>query len=426
VVAARRLAVVGGGWAGLSAAVEAVQAGAQVTVFEMAPQFGGRARSTLQGSRQLDNGQHILIGAYRETLALMQTVGVDTSAALHRMPLVLAYPDGRALELPPGSPLLAFLRGVAACRGWRWGERLSLLAHAGRWAAAGFRCDPGLSVAALCVGLPQAVREMLIDPLCVAALNTPASEASAAVFLRVLKDALFSGPGSADLLLPRKPLDALLPAPAADWLAARGATLALRTRVQELRREGAGWRIGDACFDAVVLACPAFEAARLVEPIAPEWSARAASLRFEPIVTVFVQCDGARLPAPMMALVEGEAWPAQFVFDHGALGGEAGLFACVVSGAARWVDAGLDVTGRAVIGQLVEAFPQGAWPGPIRLVTTVAEKRATFRCTPALDRPAAHIAPGLQAAADYVEGPYPATLEGAVRAGSAAVRQLLR
>lgn len=421
----RRIAVVGGGWAGLSAAVHAVQAGATVSLYEMAPQLGGRARSTAQDSRWLDNGQHILIGAYRETLALMSTVGVDVPQALYRVPLVLAYPDGRELALPPGPPMPAFLRGVASCRGWRWSERLSLLAHAGRWMVSGFRCDASMNVATLCAGLPRPVREMLIDPLCVAALNTPAHEASAQVFLRVLKDALFSGPGSADLLLPRRPLDALLPGPAADWLARHGAVVHLRSRVQTLERDGSTWRVGADRFDGVVLACPALEAARLVKPIAPEWAALAATLRFEPIVTVFVRSEGARLRAPMMALVESASHPAQFVFDHGALGGEAGLFVCVVSGAARWVELGLEACAQATLEQLGAAFPTGTWPQPPRLVTVVAEKRATFRCTPGLTRPAGRIATGLVAAADYVDGPYPATLEGAVRSGTAAVRDLL-
>ncbi|MFN8894692.1 MAG: NAD(P)-binding protein, partial [Betaproteobacteria bacterium] len=93
---ARRLAVVGAGWAGLAAAVRGVLAGWQVTLFEMAPAAGGRARSLaadVDGTR-LDNGQHILIGAYRRTLELMATVGADPARLLHRQPLELRYADG--------------------------------------------------------------------------------------------------------------------------------------------------------------------------------------------------------------------------------------------------------------------------------------------------------------------------------------------
>ena len=412
------VAVVGAGWAGLAAAVRACEAGHHVTLYEMAGQTGGRARAVEIDGLTLDNGQHILIGAYTRTLSLMRTVGADIEALLFRLPLTLIYPDGRGLRLRSGPPLPAFVRAVVGCQGWTWGDRAALLLAASGWALKGFRCNPALTVADLCARLPPRVRELLIDPLCVAALNTPARDASAAVLLRVLRDALFSGPGSADLLLPRAPLSALLPAPAAAWLLRSGAALQLGTRVQTLASEGSGWRLGEHRFDAVVLACSAAEAARLTQAAAPAWSRRAAALRYEPIVTVYLRQNGARLPLPMMALVEGPQAPAQFAFDHGALGGEAGVFAFVVSGAATWVERGLEATGAAVLAQAGSLLPGAT------LLRTLAEKRATFRCTPALDRPPAAIAPNLVAAGDYVDGPYPATLEGAVRSGELAAARL--
>jgi squalene-associated FAD-dependent desaturase len=422
----RTLAVVGGGWAGLAAAVRATEAGHAVTLFVMAARWGGRARSVDVDGRVLDNGQHILIGAYARTLALMHTVGSDVHAVLHRRPLELRYPDGRGLRLPAGPAWLAFGRGVLGAEGWTAADKLALLATAGRWALARFRCAPGTTVGALCAGLPPAVRQLLIDPLCVAALNTPAAQASATVFLRVLHDALFGGPGAADLLLPRRPLGELLPLPAAAWLQARGVTLRVGTRVQNLSRAGRGWQVDGQPFDAVVLACTAAEAARLSADVAPAWSARARALHYEPIVTVYLRCPGARLPAPMMALVDGPGAPAQFAFDHGALGAKPGVFAFVVSGARAWTAAGAEATAAAVLQQAQSAFAPGTWPAAPTALRTLSEKRATFRCVPALDRPPAGIAPALVAAGDYVQGPYPATLEGAVRAGEAAVAALSR
>jgi hydroxysqualene dehydroxylase len=174
----------------------------------------------------------------------------------------------------------------------------------------------------------------------------------------------------------------------------------------------------------VVLAVPPAEAARLTQPLAPAWAARALALRYEPIATVYLECPGARLPAAMTALVESGAAPAQFAFDHGALGGTAGRFAFVVSGAAPWVERGSGALAAAVLDQARTALPAGTWPSTPRLLKVLVERRATFRCTPALDRPPAAIAAGLFAAGDYVDGPYPATLEGAVRAGEAAVEAL--
>lgn len=416
-----KLAVVGGGWAGIAAAVRATQAGHAVTLYEMAPQCGGRARAVSRDGLELDNGQHILIGAYTHTLGLMAAVGVDLNQALRRLPLVLRYPDGRGLHMPRGPAWLVFGLAVARAQGWAWRDKLSLMRHALGWAARGFRCTPSWTVERLCLGLSPAVRELLVDPLCVAALNTPAAEASAVVFLRVLRDSLFAGPGSSDLLLPRQSLAALLPQPAGDWLRRHGASLRLGQRVSAVRQQSGGWQVDGEPFDAVVLACSATEAARLAAPTAPQWAAQAAAFGYEPIITVYVTNPGSRLPAPMTAMVESADAPAQFVFDHGALGGEPGRFAFVVSGARKWVDAGADATAQAVLRQAQQAFPPGTWKATARVLRVLAEKRATFRCVPGLQRPTAEVAAGLYAAGDYVAGPYPATLEGAVRSGESAV-----
>ena len=226
----RQVAVIGGGWAGLAAAVEATRLGHRVTLYEMAPQLGGRARQVDFGDAVLDNGQHILIGAYAQTLSLMRLVGVDIDQALLRTPLCVTYPDGAGLRLKAGSPILAFASAVLRYPGWRWRDKQALLTTAARWALQRFRCDPMLTVERLTAHLPMTVRDELLAPLCVAALNTPPSQASATVFLRVLKDALFSGPGSADLLLPRLRLSELWPQPAARWLAANGASIRLSQR----------------------------------------------------------------------------------------------------------------------------------------------------------------------------------------------------
>jgi squalene-associated FAD-dependent desaturase len=420
----QRVAVVGAGWAGLSAAVHAQRLGHAVTLFEMSSQLGGRARAVPVQGHELDNGQHILIGAYRATLELMALVGADASSLLYRMPLSLRFADASGLRLPGGAPMPAFVSGVLRCQGWGWRDKLHLLWTAGRWAAQGFRCDPALTVAQLCATLPKAVREDLVDPLCVAALNTPAGSASASVFLRVLRDALFSGPGSADLLLPRGSLDTLLPQPAAAWLQAHGADIRPGSRVLNLAARGSCWAVDDAEFDRAILACSASEAARLCATVAPPWAAQAALLRYEPIITVYARCDRGRLAAPMVALHAGDAAPAQFVFDLGALGARRGLFAFAISGARAWVDKGLSATAQATLAQAEAAFAKGTWPQPLQLVHVAAERRATFQCTPGLLRPPAQIAPGLLAAGDYVQGPYPATLEGAVLAGRHAAQLL--
>ncbi len=412
----RDIAVVGGGWAGIAAAVHATDAGHRVTLYEMAPALGGRARGVDVDGVELDNGQHILIGAYRDTLSLMRHIGADPAALLHRMPLSLTFADGGGLQLRPGRPVPALLAAVWRRRGWALRERAALLRAAGGWAARGFTCDPSWTVARLCSAMPATLRRDLVDPLCIAALNTPADRASASVFLRVLRDALFGGDGCADLLLPRASLARLLPAPAQRWLAGRGATLRTRHRVSSIEPDGARWRVDGVPADAVVLACTAHEAARLARTAAPAWAEGAAAFEHEPIVTVYLRSRGTRLPQPMTALHDGADAPAQFVFDHGAIGATPGLFAAVVSGAAAWIERGLDATAQAVRAQLATAL-RPHWREPPKVLRTLAERRATFACRPGLRRPPARVAPALWAAGDYVEGPYPATLEGAVRSG---------
>lgn len=421
-----RVAVVGAGWSGLAAAVELVERGAAVTLHEMAHQPGGRARCALSGGKRLDNGQHILIGAYTETFRLMRHVGVEPSRVLMRLPLALCDPSGRGLRLPQGHPVLAFARGVTGHRDWAWSERIALLRTCASWAIAGFRCDDSRTVAELCHNLPSAVRRDVIDPLCVAALNTRAECASAQVFLRVIRDALFSAPGSADLVLPRAGLDELLPAPALRWLAMRGATLRMGHRVMAVHRHDGLWRVDDDPYDAVVMACSAREAARLAQSAAIPWSLATASFAYEPIITAYLRDDQLRFPHPMVALPDDGQSPAQFAFDLGALGVAPGLFSFVVSGARAWVDHGLEVAAQAILGQARRCF-EGAFRGPddAVLVHVRAEHRATFVCSPGLRRPSCHVAPGLLAAGDYVEGPYPATLEGAVRSGLRAARDAI-
>ena len=432
----KRIAVVGAGWAGLAAAIGACDAGHAVTVFEAASTLGGRARAlpcTLPDGLAvtLDNGQHILVGAYTETLALLHKLGVDSQAALLRCPLSLPFADGSGLQTPAWArgwaPPWDALAAMLGARGWSWADRWALLRTSRRWQRQGFVCAPDGTVAQLCADLTPRVCQDLIEPLCVSALNTPASQASAQVFLRVLQDALFGVRGGSHLLLPRTDLGSLFPNAAADWLEARGAWVYTGRRVQQLRWENGQWGIDDQLFDHVVWATsvPNWSLSRMnTSFIAPdfivkqiaEWTATAQALQHLPIATVYAWGAQAQLAHPLLALRNSAQEPAQFAFDRGQLGGPKGLLAFVVSAAQG---------GRAALQDavLAQARRQLGLTG-LQPVQTVVEKRATFACTPGLLRPASSIAPGLSAVGDYVDGPYPATLEGAVRSGLAAARAL--
>jgi hydroxysqualene dehydroxylase len=460
-----KILVIGAGWAGLAAAVEATRLGHNATVLEASRAIGGRARAlnvTLPDGTQttLDNGQHILIGAYSHTLQLMRDVGVDTGRALLRLPLTLRYPDGSGLTLPDWSKSwfagLDVAAGVLQARGWSLGDKLSLLRAADAWRRSGFACPAQHSVAQLCRGITQRVMDDMIDPLVISALNTPTERASAQVFLTVMRDALFapsssaSGSGAAaiagsNMLLPRTDLGTMFPTAAVQWLEKNGAHVQLGQRAKDLpsllnnelvAHYSIGLKADLACkYDAVIIATPAAEAARLVRTLganassAAAWATCAEALQYEAITTVYAHSARARLPQPVMALRSGSnangdgrsdgssaAQPAQFVFDRGALSGHAGVLAFVVSashGDAATLEQQVLAQGRAQLGA-----------PDLEAIQTIVEKRATFACTPGLARPAMRVAAGVLACGDYVDGPYPATLEGAVRSGLAAARAL--
>ncbi len=427
-----KVAIVGAGWAGMAAAVAACEAGHSVTVFEASRTLGGRARSlgaTLPDGTAvtLDNGQHILIGAYTETLRLMRMVGVAPDTALLRRPLALPFSDGSGLQTPAyaaqwPAPMDA-IAAIATARGWSWGERWSLIRASLGWQWSRFTCAPDLSVARLCAGMAPRVLHELIEPLCVSALNTPADQASATVFLRVMQDSLFGVRGGSHLLLPRIDLTALFPHAAAQWITQRGGQVHTGQRIQQLRWQAPHWLLDGQAFDRVIWASSSSNSATALveyaslapESIAPElqsWITTASALRFEAIATVYAWAPQARLPHPMLALRATPDAPAQFVFDRGQLGGPPGLLAFVVSASAGSRE---ELQAAVLVQAASQLQPLGL--GPLQVVQTVVEKQATFACTPQLQRPRQQIAPGLLAAGDYVAGPYPATLEGAVRSG---------
>ena len=443
-----QVAIIGGGWAGMAAAVQLSLSGHRPTVFEAGRQLGGRARNLgLPGGTIADNGQHILIGAYAECLRLMRVVGAAPEHALLRRPLAMRYADGSGLSFPNLPAPLDALVGIASARGWSLRERAALLARALRWRIQGFRCADQATVADICNGLPKRLLDEFIEPLCVSALNLPASQANGSIFLRVLHDALFAGTGGSHFMVPRRGLGDIFPIPAAQWLQGRGHAVHTASRIQELIPHGRQWllRASNAAltpaleqsrFDAVLLACSPQEAARLALLAAEDqrlpardgvhyqhWAQTAQALEHTAIATVYARtCHRLAAELPWLALQPDEQAPAQFVFDRGHLQPsdtvQQGLMAFVVSDCR---------TDRETLEQQVldQARQQLGWQD-IQAVLTVVEKRATFACRPSVKRPDLELGHGLWACGDYVNGPYPATLEGAVRCGLAAAEELAR
>jgi squalene-associated FAD-dependent desaturase len=433
-----RVAVVGGGWAGCAAAVELARAGCRVELFEAARSLGGRARAVEVDGRTLDNGQHILLGAYTETLRMLKLVGVHARRALLRSPLQMRYPPGTggmefvAPRLPaPWHMALALLRAKGLARA----DKLALarFTTSARWM--GWQLNQDCTVSELLERFDQTGRlvALMWRPLCVAALNTPPERASANVFLAVLRDSLGARRAASDMLVPRDNLFVLFPSAAAAFIEARGGAVRTGAKVDSIERTGEGWRVqpGGETFDAVVLATHAYQAARLLETL-PECAGLAGTLAafdYEPIATCYLQyAPAVTLAQPFYALAEApeQGRYGQFVFDRGQLDpGHAGMLAVVVSAARDAAALDQQALANALANQLADAFarPELAKPDWSRVIT---EKRATFSCTPGLARPAnATPLPGLVLAGDFTAGEYPATIESAMRSSRAAATAIL-
>lgn len=438
---ARRVAVIGAGWAGCAAAVELTRRSHHVTVFEAARVPGGRARTVTFGNVALDNGQHILLGAYRDTLKLMRAVGVDPRQALLRLPLQICYPPGGdgmefiAARLPAPFHLLAAL--------WRSSglgreDKLALarFVTSARWMK--WQLNDDCSVAELLQRFDQTARlvRLMWQPLCVAALNTPIERASAQVFLAVLRDSLGARRAASDMLIPRFALSALLPQPALEFVRTHGGLIRLGSTVQHLARDAAHWSLvttggaeGSADgalsgFDAVVIATAPSAAVKLLQAWAPVDALGA--LTYEPITTCYLQyAPTVRLARPFFALEDEPSAGryAQFVFDRGQLDlRQAGLLAVVISAAANAGALGQQALSAAIADQLGAVLQRADLRRPL-WSQLISDKRAGFSCLPGLNRPANQTgAPGIFLAGDYTAGEYPATIEGAVRSGLAAAR----
>jgi squalene-associated FAD-dependent desaturase len=414
---------VGAGWAGLAAAVKLAATGRQVTVFEASPYLGGRARGFEHKGMVLDNGQHILLGAYHQTLKLMHMVGLKERDILLRLPLTLDIPGSLKLATPALPAPLHLLAGLLNANGLSLTERLATLAFFSRLRLSRFKLAQDISVAELLVKQPARVVRLLWEPLCIAALNTPVSIASAQVFLNVLRDSFSRARSDSDLLLPRCDLSTIFPQAAARYLAQHGSSVVLNTPVKSLRVRKQGLEVNDQPFDQVICAVAPYQLEALLQDVVEASATLHEVNRFsyQPIATVYLQYPATTtLRAPMLGFSSGYA---QWVFDRGALCGQAGLMAASISASGDYQKLSHDQLAVEVhqqIQTLIADLPAPQWQ------QVIVEKRATFACVAGLHRPSHETAhPHLHIAGDYTAGAYPATLEGAVRSGIACAQLVL-
>ena len=447
------VAVVGAGWAGCAAALTLARAGVRVTLYEAARTPGGRARRVEFDGLALDNGQHLLVGAYHATLALIATLhGANASRVLHRQPLALVPLARNGVRLAAWLlPAPLHLAGaLAGASGLSWRERMALIRDYRTLAARGFRCAADATVATLFAATPPRAFAALWEPLTLAALNTPPQRASAQLFANVLAAAFAGARGDSDFLVPAVDLSALLPDAAVAEVVSRGGAVRSGTAVERIAPAGDSVEIhtrrgSTDRFDAVVLATGPHQ---VDEALGGGYGGHAAvdALRhmvagfaYESITTVYLGfAADVAWPGRLVRLDDA---PGQWLFDrrdalppraappptaapatareHAATPSALRALAAIVISAGGPHDAlphdALAACVDAQLRRLAPALPPLAWH------RVIAERRATYACTPGLARPrAGRLAPGLYLAGDYTDAHFPATLEAAVRSGVAA------
>lgn len=454
-----KVGILGGGYAGMAAAAELAAQGIPATVLESAKQLGGRARGvsfpnpvqrethlafpSLQlspGGREgnrpltgncliLDNGQHLLLGCYRETLRLIELVGGNIEQDFRRLPLQLDLHGHFELRAPHLPAPLHLLFALLNAQGLRWRERLKAARFMIVMRGMGFRLPQDMTVTELLRrhGQDADLTQKLWEPLCIAALNTPIHKASAQVLLNVLRDSLSRRRADSDMLLPRIDFTALFPQRAAEYVERHGGTVHLSCGAEAIVPGGDGIEVvtaqGTQSFSHVICATSPTVAAELLRPLAglAETVSRIDALEQQPIYTIYLQYpEHVRLPHPMIGL---HRCFSQWLFDKGRISGQHGLLAAVISAEGIHQELSQDELAHKVIFELRDEFDIDAAPEWFKVI---AEKRATFCCSPGLQRPAQQTAiPNLLLAGDYTAGDYPATLEGAVLSGVCCARLCL-
>jgi squalene-associated FAD-dependent desaturase len=425
---APKVAVIGGGYAGMAAAVTLAAQNIAVTVYEAGKQLGGRARRVEHRDTVLDNGLHILSGAYTETLRLLRLVNPQHATALLRVPLAWHMHNEFDLVAPRLPAPLHLLAALLTARGAGLRERLAMLQFLAALQRAGFRLAVDCNVEQLLAHFKQSefMQRVFWRPLCVAALNTPPALASAQIFVNVLRDTMNASREASDLLLSRVDLSALFPEPAAEYLQAHGGSVALGRRVTGIdcnsNRFAVATAGGAVHFTHVVCALPPHQVGAFLGgmPALADTVAMLEQFTYQPIYSVWLQyATPVTLPAPMLGFADG---PLHWVFDREALCGQRGLIGAVISAAGAHQELAQDELGTLAHTELARRLgnlPAAQW------IRVIAEKRATFACTPGLRRPAC-VTPleNFYLAGDYTASDYPATIESAVRSGLACAEHI--
>ncbi|HEV3094116.1 MAG TPA: hydroxysqualene dehydroxylase HpnE [Solirubrobacteraceae bacterium] len=438
-MSAPRVVVLGGGVAGIAAALDCAEAGAEVTLLEVRPRLGGAAYSFERDGLWLDNGQHVFLRCYTAYRALLARLGSEATVAIQpRFEIPVLRPGGGRVVLRRDSlPAPLHLAGALARYSYltpaqrlRAARAALALARLDLDAAAVRERSQGVSLGQWLVEHGQDERSLALlwDLIALPALNVPAMRGSLSLGAFALREGLLSRNDAGDIGFHLRPFSEVLSAPAERTLVAAGVSVRLGVRAEAVRRSPEGLTVSAAGeqfgADAVLCAIPHVRAADLLEPLlgAAE-TLRWRSLGTSPIVNVHVVYDRQVCDLPFAAGVDT---PVQYVFDRTEAAGlnDGQCLAISLSGARE--EMGMEGEGlRARYVDAIAALFPDSLRAHVRAVHVSREHAATFQAIPGVDvlRPPTHSGvPGLFLAGAWTRTGWPATLEGAVRSGHAAAR----
>ncbi len=443
----KEIIIIGAGWSGLSCAVKLAQYGHKVCVLESAHHAGGRARGVtfkhFLSNQVLDNGQHIMLGAYHETLSLFKRLNINETDILERQPLNfnLYSPKHSPIKLvlsklpAPLHILMAFI----TMKGLTVPERFKIITMMIKLAVRQYKLKQDMSVNDLlqCYRQPLKTIQSLWEPLCLATLNTPIETASAQVFLNVLRDSFSRSRLNSDLLFFRQDLSSVFSSPAIDFICHHDGEIQYKEKVLKLHTDSkhsfsVKTSLANYKCQTIVIATPPHIADKLLSTLTSDnqplnqkiLKPYSASLnyRYEGIYTVYLQYPpDTRLPSRMVGFFDTIA---QWAIDR-SLVDQPGLIAIIISGPGKHQSMSHKTLAETVHSELILCLPN--LPDVISY-QVINEKRATFSCQVNIQqqRPenSTHIN-GLFLAGDYTNTHYPSTLEGAIRSGQAAAYNII-
>jgi squalene-associated FAD-dependent desaturase len=441
----RKVAVIGGGLAGITAAIALAESGADVTLLEARPRLGGATCSFSRDGLTVDTGQHIFLGCCTAYRGLLDRLGMTEHATVQgRFDVTVLAPgaDGRPRKARLRRTALPGPLHMLPALGRYPFLSLAERAKVARPALAMRFVDPADPAAdtqrfgdwLARRGQSERIRRALWDLFSVSALNIAGDDASLALAAVVVKTGLLGKNNAADIGVPTLPLGELHGDAGGTLLAKLGARVMMGTKVAAVEPSGTGYRIQLAqgeplAADAVVLAVPHEKAAPLIPAGAlPEQTVAGwAGLGASPIVNVHVIYDRPVMDLPFVAAIDS---PVQWVFDRTRISGldQPGhqYLAISLSAADQYADTPVAELQEQFVPALAELFP-AARDAEVTEFFVTRERRATFRQTPgsgALRPKAATARPGLALAGAWTDTGWPDTMEGAVRSGLAAAAQL--